>query len=80
MLAAFALIGIGLFGVFTAARALSEGEISVVWSLLGGWGRLSSKHARDESPAAFWAATLFYGGAGVLLTLFGIYRLLARHF
>ncbi len=79
MLGSFALIGIGLFGAWTALRALQEREISVVWSMLGGWGRLTSAHSRDESPAIYWAATLFYGGGGLLLTGLGLYRLLGAH-
>ncbi len=77
MLGSIALIGIGIFGAWTAVRALQEGEISVVWSMLGGWGRLTSAHSRDESPTVYWAATLFYGGGGLLLTALGLYRLLA---
>lgn len=76
MLGSLALIGIGAFGAWTALRALQEGEISVVWSSLGGWGRLTSAHSRERSPIVYWAATLFYGGAGLLLAIFGLYRLL----
>ncbi len=75
MLGSIALICMGLFGVGVAVRAFVEGEISVLWSLLGGWGQLSSKHSRDESPVVFWGATLFYAGGGTLLSLFGVYRL-----
>jgi len=49
----------------------------VVWSMLGGWGRLTSAHSRDESPTVYGAATLFTGGGGLLLTALGLYRLLA---
>lgn len=77
MLGSLALLGIGIFGVWTALRAIHEGEIGVVWSTLGGWGRLTSAHSRDESPIIYWAATLLYGGGGLLLTALGLYRLLA---
>jgi hypothetical protein len=79
MLGTVVLIAIGLFGGWTAWRALQEGEISVVWSTLGGWGRLTSAHERAKSPVVFWSATLFYGGGGLLLTALGLYRLLAHH-
>ena len=77
MFGGIALVCIGLVGVGVAVRALLTGEISVVWSLLGGWGAASSTSSRDESPVLFWAATLLYGGAGLLLALFGVYRLVA---
>jgi hypothetical protein len=77
MYGSIALIVLGLFGVFAAGRGVVTGEISVVWSMLGGWGRVSSTHSKEESPLLFWGATVFYGGAGLALALFGVYRLLA---
>ncbi len=77
MIGGLALLGIGLFGVWVAVRALREQEISVVWSMLGGWGRLSSAHSRDESPVVFWCATAFYGAAGALLVVLGLVRLVS---
>ena len=70
------LLGLGLFAVGSSVRALMEGEIRAVWSTLGGWGTLSSSFSRDEHPIPFWAATLFYGIAGLLLGAFGVVRLL----
>lgn len=77
MFGSLALIGIGSFGVVVAVRAIVTGEISVVWSMLGGWGQVSSTHSKDESPAVFWGAAILYGGAGLLLALYGAYRLIA---
>lgn len=77
MFGSVALIAVGLFGVFAAVRAIVTSEISVVWSMLGGWGQVSTKHSKDESPVVFWGATLLYGGAGLLLALYGAYRLIA---
>ncbi len=76
MIGGLVLLGIGLFGAWTAFRALREGEIGVVWSMLGGWGRLSSAHSREESPVIYWCATCLYGGGGLLLAILGLVRLL----
>jgi hypothetical protein len=75
---AVALIVIGLVGVVVAVRALTSGEVTAVWSRVGGWASLSSTFSRDESPVLFWAATLFYGVAGLGLAIFGLVRLLSR--
>lgn len=70
------LVLVGLAGVGFSAWGLVTGEASIVWSRLGGWGSLSSRASRDVQPAMFWAATLFYGGAGLLLAGFGVYRMM----
>lgn len=72
----FFLIVIGLVGVGFAVHAVWSGEVIIVWSRLGGWGSLRSRAARDEQPALFWAATIFYGLGGLLVAGFGGYRLL----
>jgi len=77
MFGGIAITCIGLVGVAFAVRGVLAGEISMLWSLLGGWGQLSSTYSRDDSPVAFWGATLFYGAAGLLLAAFGVYRLVA---
>lgn len=75
MFGGIAITCIGLLGVAFAVRGVLAGEISMVWSLLGGWGTLSSSYSKDESPIAFWGTALFYTAGGVLLAVFGVYRL-----
>ena len=77
MFGGIALVCLGLFAMAVTVRAFLEGEISMVWSLLGGWGTLSSRYARDESPTMFWATAVFYAVAGLLLAAYGAYRLIA---
>lgn len=72
------LVILGLAGFGFAMRALVTGEIDAVFSSLGGWGTLSSRFSRDEQPALFWCATVFYAVAGAGLAIFGAYRALAQ--
>ena len=77
MFGGIAILCIGLIGLAITVRSVLEGEISMIWSMLGGWGQLSSRYSRDDSPVMFWAVAAFYATAGLLVAAFGAYRLIA---
>lgn len=62
-------VGIGLFGIGAAVRALMTGNIRFVFArLLSGWGpTLAADFDRDEHPVGFWGAIGVYGLGGLLI-------------
>lgn len=62
-------VGVGLFGVGAALRALSTGTVTFVFArLLGGWGpTLAAEFDREESPIGYWASTALYGAGGLVV-------------
>lgn len=71
-------VGVGVVGLGVSAYAIVTGEVTIVWSRLGGWGSLSSSATRSESPVRFWGATAFYGLGGLVLIGLGLARVLGH--